>query len=207
MQHLNTLRWEDLLLEYSLTRSPNDIRQFRWDRVKTVFETEAQILTSQMHAWCINYLKQDYQALDFDHTELMGIIDDEAKLRCGMLNIYHPYRKFLAGQPVERTLNASLKVENNGHCLETTYTVNFSGWNSPSQANRQQWKYGIHIGASVWTTNPFNSASDNFWTEFIVDEATFFPGSLDESLATAWPSTIARDLTTTDTSICTQETL
>ena len=207
MSHGDPLPWNDLLLGYSFTRSHDDISQFRWDKVQTNFETEAQILASRVYNWCINYMKQDYQACDLEHTGLMRIIDHEAKLQCAMFVVENPNRKFLAGQPVNRELAAHLKAENNGHCLEITYTVSFSGRNSSSQANSLQWRYGIPIGATKWATHPLDSESDSFWTEFTVQPTSIFSGQFEHSLSTASPSTMKGEPTTPGPSLDTRETL
>jgi len=187
MSHGDPLPWNDLLLGYSFTRSHDDISQFRWDKVQTNFETEAQILASRVYNWCINSMKQDYQACDLEHTGLMRIIDSEAKLRCALFVVENPNRKFLAGQPVNKELVAHLKPENNGHRLEITYTVIFSGRNSSSQANSLHWRYGIPIGATTWATHLHNSDLDSFWTDFTVQPTSIFSGQFERSLSTTSP--------------------
>ena len=207
MSHGDPLPWNDLLLGYSFTRSHDDISQFRWDKVQTNFETEAQILASRVYNWCINYMKQDYQACDLEHTGLMRIIDSEAKLRCALFVVENPNRKFLADQPISRELVAHLKAESNGHCLEITYHVSFSGRNGSSQANSLQWRYGIPIGATTWATHLHNSDLDSFWTDFTVQPTSIFSGQFERSLSTTSPSTMKGDPTTPGPSLDTQETL
>ena len=202
------LPWSNLLLEYSFTRSPNDIGHFDWDNVRVTFECAAQTLTSRIYAWCINYMKDDRRNGDFGHKALMSSVDNEAKLQCELLLSFHPDLKVFGGQLVKSQIEATLKAQNNGHFLEITYTVTFPAQNDASQANSQRWKYGIHIGASMLMTDLSSSESGSFWTDkWTLGPTSLFPGPSEQTPVSTSPSNMMGHPDTPTSSVTTQRTL